>query len=155
MSQLVGQSTGAAQDRDDPVSFMRTKRVLIAAATAFLSINLWTGAPLFALWVGSQFVGENRLSMTAVEIVVVTLAILLFSMSVALVRLNDAYRRITGHPLRENRMTWLRSFNLRRETVGEGIPTTLLERIVMWNVYIAVIALVVYYFAVPQSPFPH
>jgi hypothetical protein len=129
--------------------------VLIAAATAFLSINLWTGAPLFALWVGSQFVGENRLSMTAVGIVVVTLAILLFSMSVALVRLNDAYRRITGHPLRENRMTWLRSFNLRRETVGEGIPTTLLERIVMWNVYIAVIALVVYYFAVPQSPFPH
>ena len=25
-----------------------------AAATAFLSINLWTGAPLLSLWVGSR-----------------------------------------------------------------------------------------------------
>jgi hypothetical protein len=134
---------------------MRTKRVLIAAATAFLGINLWTGAPLFSLWVGSQFVGDKQLSMTAVGIVVVTLAILVVAMSFALVRLNDTYKRITGHPLRENRLTWLRSFNAQRENVHEGIPTSLLERIVMFNVYVATIALVVYYFAVPQSPLPH
>jgi len=134
---------------------MRTKRVLIAAVTAFLGINLWTGAPLFSLWVGSQFVGDKQLSMTAVGIVVVTLAILVVAMSFALVRLNDTYKRITGHPLRENRLTWLRSFNAQRESVHEGIPTSLLERIVMLNVYVATIALVVYYFAVPQSPLPH
>src|SRR5271166_5172746 len=28
------------------------KRTAMVAATAFLSINLWTGAPLLALWVG-------------------------------------------------------------------------------------------------------
>ena len=60
-----------------------------------------------------------------------------------------------GHPLRENRLTWLRSFNVQRESVGEGIPTSLLERIVMLNVYVATIALVVYFFLVPQSPLPH
>jgi hypothetical protein len=134
---------------------MRTKRVLIAAATAFLGINLWTGDPLFSLWVGSQFVGDKQLSMAAVGIVVVTLAILVVAMSFALVWLNDTYKRITGHPLRENRLTWLRSFNVQRESVGEGIPTSLLERIVMLNVYVATIALVVYFFLVPQSPLPH
>ncbi len=134
---------------------MRAKRVIIAAATAFLSINLWTGAPLFALWIGSQAVGENQLSMTAVCIVVVTLAILVALLSVALVRLNQIYRRITGHRLRENRMTWLRAYNAHQETVGERLPITLLERIVMWNVYVAVIALIAYWIAVPQSPFPH
>jgi hypothetical protein len=134
---------------------MRTKRVLLAAATAFLGINLWTGAPLFSLWVGSQFVGEKQLSMTAVGIVVATLAILVVAMSFALVWLNDTYKRITGHPLRENRLTWLRGFNAEHESVGEGIPSTLLERIVMFNVYIATIAMVIYYFAVPQSPLPH
>ena len=137
------------------MSFVRTKRVLIAAATAFLGINLWTGAPLFSLWVGSQFVGDKQLSMAAVGIVVVTLAILVGAMSFALVWLNDTYKRITGHPLRENRLTWLRSFNVQRESVGEGIPTSLLERIVMLNVYVATIALVVYFFLVPQSPLPH
>ena len=136
------------------MKFVLAKRVLITAATAFLSINLWTGAPLFALWVGSQAVGEKQVSMTAICIVVVTLAVLVALMSVAIVRLNQTYKRITGHPLRENRMTWLRAHNAHRETVGEGLPSSLLERIVMWNVYIAVIALVAYWIAVPQSPLP-
>jgi hypothetical protein len=138
-----------------PVRFERSKRLLIAGATAFLGINLWTGAPLFSLWLGSQFVGERRLSMSAVCIVVVTLATLVFCMAFALVRLNDAYKRITGHPLREDRLTWLRSFNVRRESPGEGMPTSLMERIVMLNVYLASIALLVYFVAFPQSPILH
>jgi hypothetical protein len=144
----------AAQRAEVQVRFVRTKRVAIAAATAFLSINLWTGAPLFALWVGSQAVGEKQLSMAAIGVVVVTLALLVVGMSVALVRLNVTYKRITGHPLAENRMTWLRAHNAHRETVGEGLPISLLERIVMWNVYVAVIALIAYWIAVPQSPLP-
>jgi hypothetical protein len=148
-------SASAAERAEVQVKFVRIKRVLITAATAFLSINLWTGAPLFALWVGSQAAGEKLLSMTAIGIVVVTLATLVALMSVALVRLNEIYKRITGHRLGENRMTWLRAYNAHRETVGEGLPISLLERIVMWNVYIAVIALIAYWIAVPQSPLPH
>ena len=51
------------------------KRIAMVAATAFLSINLWTGAPLFALWVGSQVVGQTALSMQAVFVVVIVLAV--------------------------------------------------------------------------------
>jgi hypothetical protein len=151
MSQLSADARPASPD----VRFMRAKRLLLAAATAFLAINLWTGAPLFALWVGSRVVGERQLSMTAVGVVVVTLATLVVTMAFGLVWLDVTYKRLTGHPLRESRLTWLRSMNIEHETVGEGIRTTLLERIVMINVYVAVILMLAYFFLYPQSPLPH
>jgi hypothetical protein len=127
----------------------------MAAATAFLAINVWTGAPLFALWVGSQAVGQRALSMTAVGIVLVVLATMELGMLFALAWLDSSYKQLTGHPLRENRLTWLRAKSEERESVARGIPTSLLERIVMINVYIATIGLVAYFFAFPQSPLPH
>jgi hypothetical protein len=137
-----------------PVRYLRTKRVLLAAATAYLSINLWTGAPLFSLWVGSRVVGQHELSMAAVGVVVVTLAVLVISMAFALSWLDATYKRLVGHPLRENRATWLRSMNIEKETVGEGIRTSALERIVMVQVYLAAMIMVVYFFLVPTSPLP-
>jgi hypothetical protein len=151
MSQVSANARPVSPD----VRFMRAKRLLLAAATAFLAINLWTGAPLFALWVGAQVVGERQLSMTAVGVVVVTLATLVVVMALALSWLDVTYKRLTGHPLRESRLTWLRSMNIEHESVGEGIRTTLLERIVMLNVYVAVILLLAYFFLYPQSPLPH
>ncbi|HME90478.1 MAG TPA: hypothetical protein VKE49_03590, partial [Myxococcaceae bacterium] len=56
--------------------FMTLKRVALAAATALVTINIWTGAPLLALWVGSRVVGKTVLSMRAVLVVVVVLALL-------------------------------------------------------------------------------
>lgn len=136
------------------VRFLQSKRVLLAAATAFLSINLWTGAPLFSLWLGSRVVGQRQLSMAAIGVVVVTLAVLVVSMAFMLSWLDATYKEITGHPLRENRATWLRSMNIENETVGEGIRTSALERIVMVQVYLATVILVAYFFLVPTSPLP-
>jgi hypothetical protein len=128
--------------------------VLLAAATAFLSINLWTGAPLFSLWIGSRVVGQRELSMAAIGVVVVTLAVLVVSMAFLLSWLDATYRTLTGHPLRENRATWLRTMNIERETVGEGVRTSALERIVMIQTYVATIILIAYFFLVPTSPLP-
>jgi hypothetical protein len=136
------------------VRHLRTKRLFMAAATAFLAINLWTGAPLFSLWLGSRVVGQRQLSMAAVGVVVVTLAALVIAMAIALSWLDTTYKRVTGHPLRENRLTWLRSMNIEGETVGEGIRTSLMERIVMINVYVVVVIMVAYFFLLPQSPLP-
>jgi hypothetical protein len=33
---------------------IKLARLGLAALTAFLSVNLWTGAPLFAIWCGSR-----------------------------------------------------------------------------------------------------
>ena len=46
---------------------MALKKIGIVTASALCSINIWTGAPLFAVWVGSKVQGNlNNLSMTAV-----------------------------------------------------------------------------------------
>ena len=137
-----------------PVRHLAAKRALMAAATAFLAVNLWTGAPLLALWVGSQAVGQNTLSMIAVFVVVIVLGVLVLAMAVALAWLDATYKRMTGHPLRENRLTWLRSMNTQGETVSEGIPSSALERIVMASVYVAVITFVVWFFLFAGSPLP-
>jgi hypothetical protein len=132
------------------------KRIALAAAAAFISINLWTGAPLLALWIGSQTVGSTILSMKAVGVVVVVLAILVFGGAMALGWLNASYERLTGRPPRESRVTWLRGMGVERgETVAVGMSSNALERIVMVTVYVAVIALLVWFFAFAGSPLPH
>jgi hypothetical protein len=65
----------------------------MAAATAFLAINLCTGAPLFSLWLGSRVVGQRQLSTAAVGVVVVTLAALVIAMAIALSWLDTTYKR--------------------------------------------------------------
>jgi hypothetical protein len=133
------------------------KRTLMAGATAFLAINLWTGAPLLALWVGSQVVGEQTLSMKAVFVVVIVLAVLLYGMVMVLARLNAAYDRLTGRPPgEETRLSWLRSMNTQREdTIGPRAGVSALERIVMASVYVAVISFLVWFFLLARSPLPH
>src|SRR5438270_5905910 len=91
------------------------RRALLAGSTAFIAVNLWTGAPLLALWVGSQVVGRQTLSMTAVIVVVVVLAALVYPMTIALTRLNAAYDRLLGRPEGEDRLAWLRSMNAQHQ----------------------------------------
>jgi hypothetical protein len=133
------------------------KRVLLSAATAFLTVNLLTGAPLFALWVGSQVVGEKALTIQAVFIVIVVLGVLVFAIALALARVNATYDRLIGRPTRERRLTWLRSMRDEgwREELDQKLGITVLERIVMATVWVAVIALLVWFFAFAGSPLPH
>ena len=56
-----------------------------------------------ALWVGSQVVGSTTLSMRAVFVVVIVLAVLVFAMAIALAWLNGGLRPLTGHRRRANR----------------------------------------------------
>ena len=130
------------------------KRVALAAAMAFLAVNLWTGAPLLALWVGSQAVGQTALSMGAVFVVIIVLAVLVGAIVLAMAWLNGTYCRLTGHKLRENRLTWLRSMNAQGETVSEGTRANALENIVMASVFLAVAVFVMWFFFFAGSPLP-
>ena len=145
---------GERDRRAGAVRLLGLKRALFAGATAFLSINLWTGAPLFSLWVGSQAAAEQTLSMSAVLVVVAVLTVLTLAMLVALLWLEGRYRRLVGHPLRENRMTWLRAFNAQREEVRR-VPMSMVEHIVTVTVYVAVIVLIVWFLLFAGSPLPH
>jgi hypothetical protein len=131
------------------------KRVGMAAATAFVTANIWTGCPLLALWIGSQAVGTKELSMGAVFIVVIVLAVLVFAMVLLLTWLNNVYDEISGRERVERRSAWLRSMRAESERhVSQRVGITALERIVMLNVYVAVISLVLWYvlYAAPPAP---
>jgi uncharacterized membrane protein (DUF485 family) len=131
------------------------KRVGMAAATAFVTANIWTGCPLLAVWIGSQADGTKTLSMGAVFVVVIVLAVLVFAMALLLTWLNNVYDQITGRERVERRSAWLRSMRAESERhVSRRVGVTALERIVMLNVYVAVILLVLWYvlYAAPPAP---
>jgi uncharacterized membrane protein len=132
------------------------KRTAMVAATAFLAINLWTGAPLIALWVGSQVVGQTVLSMEAVFVVVIVLAVLVFSMAIALAWLSSRYDRLTGREPGEQRLPWMRGMSGDQgiEQPGYGAGITPLERIVMVSVYLAVICFLLWFFLLAGAPTP-
>ncbi len=68
---------GAVQRSDERQArppYARVKRVALASATILVGVNLWTGCPLLALWVGSKTVGGSGLSMGAVFVVVTVVA---------------------------------------------------------------------------------
>jgi len=150
----VAAQLDAQQTREQP-RLPTLKRVAMAAATAFVAANIWTGCPLLALWIGSMAVGKQTLSMGAVGIVVVVLAVLVFAMALLLTWLNNVYDELTGRHRVERRSAWLRSMRAESERhVSQRAGVTALERIVMVNVYVAVVTLVVWYvfFAAPPAP---
>jgi hypothetical protein len=96
---------------------MVLKKIGLITASALCSINLWTGAPLFAVWVGSKVQGNlNNISMTALFSVVVVLAGMVFLLAYLLTWLNAKYDEITGRPaVARQTSPWLRSMRDERE----------------------------------------
>jgi hypothetical protein len=72
------------------------KRMALMAGTALASTAAWTGAPLFALWVGSQADDGAQPAMIAVIIVVAVLAVLEFALVILLSALNRRWERAAG-----------------------------------------------------------
>src|ERR1700686_2564875 len=106
---------------------MLARRAAMAGLTAFITVNIWTGAPLFALWVGSKTVGRGTLSMGAVGVVVVVLAVVEFVLAVALTWLNKIYDELIGRPRVERRSAWLRSMRAEAEGhISQRVGITLL-----------------------------
>jgi hypothetical protein len=135
---------------------MTLKRVGMAAATALVAINIWTGAPLLALWVGSRVVGKTVLSMWAVLVVVVVLAVLVFGLTAVLIWLNSTYDELIGRARVERRSPWLRSMRAEAEqNVDARVGVTALERIVTMVVYVAIIALLLWFIFFAGPPFLH
>jgi hypothetical protein len=155
MTALPGAPAHAERGGADGRRFLRLKRAGMAALTAFVTVNIWTGCPLLALWVGSQAVGHRTLDMGAVGVVVVVLAVLVFAFAMLLTWLNNVYDELIGRPRAEQRATWLRSMRAESEGhVSQRIGITLLERIVVINVYVAVIAFLAWFFLIAGSPLP-
>jgi len=94
-----GQSRGQSSSTVFRPRHLNLKRLGIVIATAMAAINAWTGAPLLAVWVGSQVQSGRLVSMRGAVTVVVVLAVLEFLLVWALTWLNAKYDKLTGRPL--------------------------------------------------------
>ena len=150
----AGQSSGA----------FRPKVAVLAAATLFVSINIWTGCPLVAVYIGSHveyWAGapspSNGVTMTAVFAVVIVLALLVFGMAWALIRLGNAYDRLVGRPPGARHTSpWLRSLRGEREDAArERQRISLPERIVVFSVLACALTFEVWFFFFAGSSLPH
>ena len=135
---------------------MWIKRVGLVSASALAAINIWTGAPLLAVWVGSQVVGDSGLSMGAVFVVIVVLAACCIGLATALTWLSARYDELTGRPAAARRTSpWLRSMRGEREELTRrrhGISAV--ERIVVVTVVLGVLAFEVWFFFFAGSSLP-
>src|ERR671915_1969893 len=96
---------------------MALKKIGLVTASALCTINIWTGAPLFAVWVGSKVQGSlTTLSMTAVFSVIGVLAVVVAGLAFLLAQINRAYDDLTGRaPAARQTSPWLRSMRGERE----------------------------------------
>lgn len=95
----------------------RLKRAALAAAMAVVAVNIVTGSPLTALWLGSRVQGDFGASMGAMAVVAITM----FALSLGLIRLlgalGERYDRLIGRRARRHRQPWMKSLSGERSDV--------------------------------------
>jgi hypothetical protein len=127
------------------VSGAHAKRLGLLALMALAALNLFTGAPLVAIWVGSQVQGDaGGLTMTAVLTVIVVLSVLCWLLVAALGRLGVAHDALVGRAADRRRSPWMRPFN---EGGGRGDAASLraLDKVLVAVVVVAGLAFEIWF----------
>jgi hypothetical protein len=124
------------------------KRVALAAAMAVVTLNVWTGAPLLALWVGSRVQSNGQVTMTGIAVVAIVLAIVCFLLLRLLGVLGAKYNSVVGaSPTVRSHVSWLRSMRGERPEYEGVTPTvTMAERIAIAAVVLAFAVFEVWFF---------
>ena len=137
--------------------FLRVKRTALVSGAILASVNIWTGCPLLAVWVGSRFVGGTTLSMGAVAVVIAVLAVSVTVLTMMLTRLSAKYDQLTGRPTTARRTSpWLRSMRAERnEHVQRKHRLSAVEMVVIASVVAAVVAFEVWFFFFAGSSIPN
>ena len=123
------------------------------------TLNIWTGSPLLALWVGSKVQeasSSTTLQMSTVGAVVISLAAMVLLLAKATAWLDVRYGEAVGRsPKARQVRPWLRSLAGKHgdpKKVPE--PLTPLERILVVMVVIVVVLFEVWFFFFAGSPLP-
>ena len=127
----------------------RLKPILLAALMAFLALNVWTGSPLLALWIGSRIQGEeSQPSMGAFVAVIVCLVAFSWGLYQLLKITMNAYQEATGtQPTVRTHAPWLRSMRGERpEHNRASARISGAEKIVVISVILAAIVFEVWFF---------
>ena len=126
----------------------RLKNALLLAAMAAATFNVFTGAPLLALWIGSRLQGTNaQPTMGPVAAVAVAIGAFSYVLLLLLRWLGGRYDRATGRqPAIRAHVPWLRSLRGERpHEAGDEYRLTALE-IILCAAVILVFAAFEYWF---------
>jgi hypothetical protein len=133
---------------------LRLRRAMLMALMTVVGLNIWTGNPLLALWVGSRVVSGGQATMGAIAVVAGMMGVVGLALTQALAWLASAYDRVTGHtPAVRRHVPWLRSMRGERveyQREREGLSG--LEIILVAMVILAVAAFEVWFFFFSASP---
>ncbi len=128
------------------MSGLHVRRLGLVALMALAAVNLFTGAPIAAVWAGSQVQSaQGELSMTALLVVLVVLAVLCLALVWALGRLGRAHDALVGRPEARRQTTWLRPFNAPPEK-GGGRALSALDKVLVCAVVVAGLAFEAWFF---------
>ena len=132
----------------------RLERIGLEAAMVLATLIIWTGAPLLAMWVGSQATSTTQVTMGAVLLVVVTLFGTCLALIWALSWASTRHDRLTGRTQAVRRhVPWLRSMRAERVDYERSKSSvTFLDRLIVIMVVLAVIAFEAWFFIADPSP---
>ena len=143
--------------------FFRLKRTMLAIAGIVANVNIWTGAPVLALWIGSQtheWTGSRApgtgISMQSILVVILVLGVLEFALIQTVAKVSDAYDKLTGRRQARRRSPWLRSLSGERDEAELGKHgISLIERTAMISVVVCVLLFEAWLFLSPRSALPY
>ena len=132
----------------------RAEKIGLEAVMVLAALNIWTGAPLLAVWVGSRVVDSMVPTLSSVFLVI---AVLFTSCLVCIWILNAAsvtHDRLTGRKQGVKRhVPWLRSMRAERvEYERDKATVTTVDRIAVVMVVLAFIAFEIWFFVASPSP---
>jgi hypothetical protein len=131
------------------------KRLLLLALMALAAVNIFTGAPLFAIWVGSRVQGDSGgLSMTAVFVVVLVLALVCWALVWALNAMGAKHDDLAGRPAGRRQSPWMRPFNS-PSSRSQGGNLRALDKILVGAVVLAGLAFETWFFFFAGSSIGH
>jgi hypothetical protein len=132
------------------------KRLALLALMSLAALNLFTGAPLLAIWVGSRVQGDSGgLSMTAVLVVIVVLALVCWGLIWALNAMGAMHDELAGRPAGRRRQSpWMKPFNSPSGR-AQGIGLRALDKILVGAVVLAGLAFEAWFFFFAGSSIGH
>jgi hypothetical protein len=133
---------------------LRAKRIALVCLMAIVTLNIWTGGPLLALWIGSRVQGPSGPSMGAVAVAAVSLGAISYLLVRVLAWVDTVYARLAGRPTGVTRhVPWLRSMRGERpHQQKHARELSPLEVVLIVSVVVVVALFEVWFFFYSGSP---
>jgi len=138
-----------ASDAGRPARRKKSVWRRVLAAMVLATLNIWTGSPVLALWVGSKVQGNvTTLKMSAVGAVVLVLSVMVLVLTRAIAWLDVRYAEAVGKPPKKRQVRpWMRSLAGKYgDPKQETEPLTPLEWVLVVMVVVVVVLFEVWFF---------